>query len=501
MSLSESKLKNVQLTGPFDSVRDYITALEASGRLLRIKEMDQDKYEATAFAYRLIDKFGLNEAPAFVIERVKIGGKWIKGPLFSNIYGGWITEAMGYGVEGITDDNIEMYRAAINKVIGLADGNGELKRIKPNVTDRRNAPCKEVIIIGDDVDILQYPFLKVNPADGGRYINMGAVIIEDPELGRNVGTYRCQIKSERKVSVNPEPGKHGWRQLMAARDRGENSVKAAIILGADPITWAMSCSRITGLGEDEYELAGGLKGQPLELVKCETSDILVPASAEMIIEGEIPTNQLEEEGPHGEMFGYLGSKREHNFFMNIEAITHREGPWFLNVHTGVTAGYHRAAMEAHSYLKYKKTIPNLVAIHSLNEAMGITVASIDKKLPSEGMAAGQQIAASNRMVKVMIVVDKDVDVLNVPQVLHAVSSRWQPYPASLIVRQALASGLEPSAPEHGLISNIVIDATKQLPQEGGPATWPAVSRDLLEEHCPEAFDLVDAKWAEYWKNF
>lgn len=158
-------------------------------------------------------------------------------------------------------------------------------------------------------------------------------------------------------------------------------------------------------------------------------------------------------------------------------------------------------MEAHSYLKYKKTIPNLVAIHSLNEAMGITVASIDKKLPSEGMAAGQQIAASNRMVKVMIVVDKDVDVLNVPQVLHAVSSRWQPYPASLIVRQALASGLEPSAPEHGLISNIVIDATKQLPQEGGPATWPAVSRDLLEEHCPEAFDLVDAKWAEYWKNF
>ena len=220
MTAPISDRQNIQLTGPFDSLRDYIAALEARGRLLRIKEMDQDQFEATGFAYRLIEKFGLNSAPGFVIDRVKIDGKWIEGPVFSNIYGGWDTEAMGFGVEDITDNQQEMLRAAVNKLIKLAGSKGEWERIKPIVTSSSDAPCKEVIITGDDVDILQYPFLKCNPADGGRYINVGAVIIEDPELGRNVGTYRCQVKSERKVSVNPEPGKHGYRQLMAAKERG-----------------------------------------------------------------------------------------------------------------------------------------------------------------------------------------------------------------------------------------------------------------------------------------
>ena len=278
-------------------------------------------------------------------------------------------------------------------------------------------------------------------------------------------------------------------------------MKAAIVLVADPITWAMSSSMITGPGQDEYDLAGGLLGRPLELVKCETSDILVPANAEMIIEGEIPLNETEEEGPHAEMFGYLGVKRDSNFFMNIEAVTHRHKPWFINVHTGVMRGFLRAPLEAASYLRYKKTIPNLVAIHSLDEVVGIFFASIKKRFPGDGLAAGQQISANNRVAKVTIVVDEDVDVLNVSQVLHAVGSRWQPDPATLITRQAWGSVLDPSSAQRGVISKIVIDATRQLPEEGGPDSWPQVSRQLLEEHCPDVFDLVDERWPEYWKSF
>ena len=501
MSLSETKLKNIQLTGPFDSLRDYIAALEARGRLLRIKEMDQDQFESTGFAYRLIDRYGIESAPAFLIERVKIDGKWIEGPVLGNIYGGYDTEAIDYGIEEITDDQPKMYRAALDRLIDRADSNGEWGRLKPITMDRDNAPCKDVVVTGGDVDILQYPFLKCNPADGGRYINTGAVIIEDPELGRNVGTYRCQIKGPKKISVNPEPHKHGWTQLMTAKKRGESSMKAAIVLGADPITWTMSCSRMAGLGEDEYELAGGLRGKPLELVKCETSDILVPANAEMIIEGHIPLNEREEEGPHAEMYGYLGLKRDQNFFMNIEAVTHRHKPMFFNANPGVMRGYHKAPMEANSFLKYKKMLPNLVAYHSVDGAMGIVVASINKRSVGDGIAAGQQIAAANLMVKVMIVVDKDVDVLNTLQVLHAVGSRWQPHLASLIIPHARASVLEPSARQRSVISNIIIDATKQLPEDGGPESWPAVSRELLNESCPDVFQLVDEKWNEYWKDF
>lgn len=498
---SSSRSRNIQLTGPFDSLRDYVVALEARGRLLRIKEMDQDQFETTGFAHRLVEKFGITGAPAFLVEKVKINGQWIKGPVISNLFGGYDTEAMGFGVEDITDDQSEMYRSAVAVLVDRADANGEWPRHKPIVTTEKHAPCKQVKIVGDNIDILQYPWLKCNPADGGRYINCGAVITEDPEFGRNVGTYRCQVKSKTKIGVNPEPSKDGWRQLMAARKRGEKVMKAAVVLGADPITWAMSCAKIARLGEDEYELAGGLRGKPVEVIKCETSDILVPANAEMIIEGEIPLDQEEEEGPHAEMFGYLGHKRDANFFMNVKAVTHRRDPMFINVHTGVTRGFHTSPLEASAFLKYKKTIPNIVAFHSLDGAMGIMVVSIKKRAAGDGLAVGQQVAATNRVAKVTIVVDDDVDVLNTRQVMHAVGSRWQPHPATLVIPHAWGSVIDPSAAKPGVISKIVIDATRQYPEEGGPASWPPVSRQLLEDGCPQVFDLVDRNWPDYWATF
>jgi 4-hydroxy-3-polyprenylbenzoate decarboxylase len=501
MATKKSDLPHIQLTGPYDSMRDYVEALEATGRLLRINEMDQDRYEATGFAYRLVDKYGFNGAPAFLVEKMKIDGEWMNGPVLANIFGPWDTEAMGYGVENVTEDKREMYRAAVDKLISLADDHGNWNGIKPVMFDGFEAPCKEIRITGQDIDVLKYPWEKCNPADGGRFINSGCVVMEDAELGRNVGTYRCQVKSATRIGMNPEVGQHGWIFLMAAKERGERSVKAAVVLGADPITWAMSCSKVSHIGEDEYDMAGAFMGKPLELVKCETSDVLVPANAEMVIEGEIPLDKTEEEGPHAEMYGYLGQKRDANFYMDVQAITHRRDPWFVNNHTGVLRGFHTAAMDAWAYLAYKRSIRNLVAIHGLGEAPGITVASIKKQFAGDGLATGQQISATNIMAKVIIVVDHDVDVLNTQQVLHAVGSRWQPDPATLIIPHARGTFLEPSATSPRVISKVIIDATKQLPSEGGPKSWPAVSRELLEEACPEVFELVDKKWPEYWKSF
>ncbi len=501
MTAATSSRQNVQLTGPYDSIRDYVAALEARGRLVRIKEMDQDKYEASGFACRLVDKFGINAAPAFLMERVKIEGEWIEGPVLGNVYGGWDMEAMGLGVPDVTDDIPKMYQAAFDKLIDMADSNGHWPRLKPIEVNHNGAPCKEVIAQGDDVDILQYPFIKGNPADGGRYINSGSVIIEDPELGRNIGTYRCQIKEAKKIAVNPEPGQHGWSLLMAAKERGERTVKAAVVLSADPITWTMSSSKIARLGEDEYELAGGLRGKPVELVKCETSDIMVPATAEMIIEGEIPLDQQEEEGPHAEMFGYLGLKRDKNFFMNIHTITHRHQPWLINNFMIGMRGFYTSPASAHAFMNYKKSIPNLVGFHSFDEVRGFTAASIKKRHAGDGVAAGQVIGSTSRFSKVTIIVDDDVDVLNLRRVMHAVGSRWQPHPASQYIRQAHGPLLDPSPAIRGITSKFIIDATRQLPEEGGPPSWPPVSRQLFEDNCGAAFDLVDANWDDYWRDF
>jgi UbiD family decarboxylase len=462
--------------------------------------MDQDRYEATGFAYRLRDKVGYHDAPAFLIERVKIDGQWREGPVICNPYAGWDSEALAYGLEEVTDDQEEMYRTVRDELISRAGPNGEWERIAPVEIDAKRAPCKEVIQAGNDVDLLKFAWITNNPTDVGPYVSMGSFFFVHPEYGRNVGTYRCQIKGPQKIGVNPERGQDLWRFFMDLKQRGETSAKVSIAFAVDPITFTLSSSKITRFGEDELEVAGALHGKPIELVKSETNDILVPAHAEMIIEGTVPLTEMEPEGPYGEMYGYMGPRKEENFFMNIEAITHRCDPLIVNCFTGILKGYHRAPSDASELLTFKKMIPGLTDIHSLADATGVTILSIDKRFPGDGITAGQQVAAGKFSAKVVIVVDKDINVLDMSQVMHTLGSRWQPDPATQIILRTRGVGLDPSAPVRGMTSKIIIDATRQLPQEGGPETFPPVSRVLLEEGAADVFDLVDSKWTEYWAD-
>ena len=488
-------------TEVFDSVRDYVGALERRGRLLRIAELDQDEYEATALAYRLIDRYGIEFAPAFLIERIKIGGRWRQGPVVANLYGRWPDEALLFGVPEVTDDYQQMYRAVLESLRGRLDAAGNWRRIAPaEITDGRRAPCKEVVLTGDAIDLEQFAWLKNNPADAGRYVNMGAVFIEDPAIGANVGTYRCQVKGPRKMAINPEPGQHGWRILMAMKERGDTVAKVAVAVGPDPMTFCASSTKMANYLENELEFAGGLRGRPLPVVKCETSDIRVPASSEFVIEGEVSLTEFEDEGPYGEMYGYLGPVKPGNFVMQIKAITHRRDPWVLNSFTGLTCDMPRAPQIASNFFLYKKLIPSLVGLNSPRGANGVIVLAIDKKFPGEGMAAGQYVAANVGLNKVVIVVDKDLNILDPSQILHALGARWQPS-ASLLIPQTQMMMPDPSRPKWGLSSKMVIDATRQLPGEGGPKSWAPLNRQLLQDGAPQAFGRVDARWNDLLKGF
>jgi len=487
-----------QPTGPYDSLRDYVADLEKRGRILRVKEVDQDNYEGTALMFRLIDEFGADRAPAVLFEKIKINGEWQEGPMYANLFCGWDTSAMVYGVEKITDNQKEMYKAVRDKMSNYVDESGDWKKIKPVTVDKSKAPCKEVIITGGDVDVTKFPWLKNNPADAGRYINTAAVFTEDPRLGRNAGTYRCQVKGKDKIGVNAGVSQHGGIQLMMAKRRGEKVKQVAVVLGTDPIVYAMSSTKLADFGEDELDFAGGFMGKPVELVKCETSDLLVPANAEMIIEGEVPTGEMEEEGPYGEMFGYLGSKKT-TFYINIKAITHRKKPLFYNSFTGMTQTTHMIPWQASNFFKLKKMIPYLLASYEPHEAIGIKILSIDKRFPGQGIAAGQ-IAAGSPSGKIYIVVDKDVDVMNLTEVLHTVATRWQPHPATLIIPQSNNFGVDPSLPKRFLTSKVVIDATRQLPAEGGPKSFAPLNRNLLKDKAPQSFEIVEKKWSEYLKE-
>ncbi len=142
----------------------------------------------------------------------------------------------------------------------------------------------------------------------------------------------------------------------------------------------------------------------------------------------------------------------------------------------------------------------MVDLYRPHEATGTQVVSIDKRFPGQGMAAGQIVAASP-VVKIAIVVDKDVDVMNITEVLHAVATRWQPHPATLIIPQANTFMVDPSLPQRFVTSKIIIDATRQLPLEGGPQLFPPLNRNLLKDNAPQSFEIVEKKWSEYLKDW
>jgi len=492
-------------SAPFDTIREYIEALEERGLLMRFEKLDQDAYEMTALMYRFIDQYGWEEAPTILAEQVKINGKWVEGPVIANHQGHLDTEAITFGVEPIPKDPRATYRKAMahleSKLV-----KGEFPMISPIEVQPDHAVCKEVVLKGDEVDLTKFAFIKSNPADVSRYITTASVFTHDPEMGPNYGTYRCQLRGPRLVGVNPEPKQTGWKHLMAAKERGEKSAKVALVLGQDPYVWIVSSSRVVNrmFAEgpvDELAVAGGLRGKAMEVVRCETNDMLIPAHAELVIEGEIPLDQPGlPEAPFGEMAGYMGLKKKENFFMNVTAVTHRKKPWLVNQFTGATRGYSTGPTAVLFNTGFKRLVPELIELHSPVHAPGLTYMSIKKTEPGQGLEAGKILAGMIPIYKVVIVVDEDIDILDQDQVDNALATRWQPHKASHIFEEVLGLTLDPSQAERGKTSKIVIDATKQWPEEGGPEVFPERNRTLLEQMAPDAFAQVDAKFSNIIKH-
>ncbi|MGB0658350.1 MAG: UbiD family decarboxylase domain-containing protein, partial [Gammaproteobacteria bacterium] len=415
-------------TGPYDSLREYVEAIEEHGKLIRIDEIDQDAYELTGFMYKLLDKYGWMGAPAVIVEKVKIDGEWMQGPILINQYGMGGHEALVVGVpldEIDPEDHILNYKKSLEKMLDQVP-------IEPKNTKEvkaSEAPSKEVILKNDEIDILSFPFIQTNPADNGRFINTGNLITIDPDGGRNVGTYRMQIKGPRKIGISPERNQDGWKALMAHKEAGKTHANVAVVLGTDPIVFAMSSSKTARSGQDELEIAGGLKGKSIEVVKCEDSDIMVPANVEMIIEGEIPLDDLEAEGPFGEMYGYMGLPHDATFYMNIKTVTHRKNPIVVNQFTGVTRGFVTSPGEAASVKGFQKFMPELRGFHIPIDHVGFLFISIEKTKPHQALEIAEKFNFLP-IGKIVIVVDEDVNIHSTKEVFQTVGARWQPFPGA-----------------------------------------------------------------------
>lgn len=298
----------------YGDLREYLQLLESKGLLKRITaEVDGD-VELGAIVARSLERKG----PALMFENVK-GYKGV--PIVANIISTTEQLAVTFGAP---PDEEQIHRRVVE---------GMTKRIA-SVT-LPTGPCKEVIVTGDDIDIDFVPTPRWHEYDGGRFIGTTTgFVTRDPLNGNlNMGSYRVMIKDKKTLSMAggirgraTSTGAGGGDHIL---DNEKNGLPTpvAIVVGMDPLLVLASGSPVApgADGSMEYEAAAGWRGAATELVKCETSDLLVPANAEMIIEGVVPPNQRTEEGPHGESTGFYGENHE-AFVVNITCITHRRNP-------------------------------------------------------------------------------------------------------------------------------------------------------------------------------
>ena len=285
--------------------------------------------------------------------------------------------------------------------------------------------------------------------------------------------------------------------LQKLKEQGRTTAQAAIVLGTDPITFSLSGSKVAKYGEDELEIAGGLMGEAIEIIKCETNDISVPAHAELIIEGEIPLEDFESEGPFGEMYGYLGAEQEKNFFLNVISITHRNNPIIPNQFTGITRGCLTAPIEGSLNRRFREQFREFISLHYPLEYPGFCFVKIKSVKAARASEIGEIISISLKIAKITILLDEDVDIHNLSEVLHAIGSRWQPSRSSKLIKDANGLSGDPSSIKKGRGSRIIINATRNATEEVNGQTFPKMNIQILKEESPDLMDKIESKFKEF----
>ena len=446
---------------PVTTLRSWLDRLDETDRLARIKPDVPLEFTLAAIAKRLDgDKATLFPSP---------GGHALS--LVSGLVAArpWIAEAMGVDEA----DMLNRYRDAVNNPLPW--------------TEVASAPVQQVVVDGD-LDIREeLPIPVHNEHDAGAYITAGLVIAANPRTGvQNVSINRIQISGANRLGILILP-RDLHRFYDAAEEAGE-ALSVAIAIGVDPLT-LLASQAILPIDRDELEVAGALHGAPLPVVKCKTSDVRVPAEAEIVIEGRLLPEVREEEGPFGEFPQYYGpaGKRQ---VIEIDAITRREDALY---HTIVPAAMEHLLLggiprEASLIAHLQRTFPSVKDVHL---SRGGTcryhlVVKIAKRWDGEPKNIMMGAFAGHADIKQVIVVDEDVDILDPVAVEWAVATRFQASEDMMVVAGAQGSRLDPSG-ANGKVDKMGLDATKPLDVD--PFTFTVV-------HVPGEDDDALDDWIE-----
>lgn len=349
-----------------------------------------------------------------------------------------------------------------------------------------DAPCQEVVITGEDIDLNRLPIPIFNEKDGGAYITAGITVSKDPETGvTDIGHYRYMVHDKNTLGWFAQPFHRFGKNCNKARSMGMKKYEAAIVIGTDPVL-AYTC-QVKQVPDDtnDFSLAGGLRGEAVELVKCKTVDVEVPATAEFVIEIEIDFENLREEGPLGEYTGYM-TPSSLKPVCKVKAITHRTNPIFQILMTGkpVTENHilKNIPFEA-SFMKYMKQRFSGITNVAITPSGGVqlyVIIAMKQRYAGEARHAILSAMSSDIRPKWVIVVDPDIDVHNSAEVEWAMSYRVVPGDDIIIVKNVPSAPLDPSSTnEHKtaerLNDAVEIDATmpfgKDYPEVAEISGW------------------------------
>jgi 4-hydroxy-3-polyprenylbenzoate decarboxylase len=473
----------------YDSFGQFVQALEKAGELKRIRRPIATELEITELADREMKSPGGGKA--LLIEQPTIAGQLSPFPLAINAFGSHRRMALSLGadsVDAVAAELASLLKArpptSLSEAIKLLGTALDLRHAKPRIVSQ--GPCQDVVhqqnelaaaVPGPCPTLLSLPILKCWPLDAGRFITLPCVVTKDPDSGeRNVGMYRIQIFDGQTTGLHWQlhkvAARHGRRYYETGR-----RMPVSIFLGGDPVLAFCATAPLPD-GLDEFLLAGYLRKKSVELVKCVSNDLEVPAEADFVIEGYVdPKEALRTEGPFGDHTGYYSLPDLYPAF-HVTAITHRRDAIYPATIVGMPPmeDFYMGDASVRLFLPVlKMNFPELVDLALPAEGVfhNLVFASIKKTYPMQAYKIMHGLWGMGQMMftKYIVVVDEDVDVHNTSEVLFRLCATTDPQRDALFTRGP-ADVLDHATTEFAVGTKLGLDATKKLPGEGFKREWP-----------------------------
>ena len=477
----------------FKDLREAIATLEKWGLLRRVRVEVNPILEVAEIARRVM----YGRGPTLLFENIKGYPGW---RMATNLFRDLDTVRRLLGVERLEDIGERLIKPLTGPPpIGLTDKLSSLFDVlklgmyTPRKVSRGLFEDNVIESTGFD----RTPIPKIWPGDAGRYITYGLVLSRDPESGvNNMGVYRVQIIDGDRAAMHWQVHKRGALAWQKAGERGAKKLRVAIAVGSDPGTMLTGALPVP-YPLDKLLFASVVRGSALEVVDLD--GVLVPANAEVVYVGEVDVETLVDEGPFGDHTGYYTPPAKYPLF-RLERVYYRDNPiyYFTVVGKPVLEDAWIGKAAERIFLPFMKMlIPEIVDVNLPPEGLftgGIAIVSIKKRYPGHGkkVMLGLWGLGLFSLVKVIVVVDSDVNVHDIGQVLYAISTCVDPQRDVVIVPYAVTDELDHTAMEGGYGSKLGIDATRKFKVENYGREWPEEV-----EPDPETVRLVDSKWRTY----